>query len=54
VDEIVEEYKDMFSSPTGVPMHYQVKCSIEMTLDAPLPNDLVYRCYVMENEEIKI
>ena len=25
VDGIVEEYRDIFSSPTGVPMHYQFK-----------------------------
>jgi hypothetical protein len=53
VDEIVEEYKDIFTSPTGVPVHCQVKHPIDLTPSAPLPNDPVYRCSVMENEEIK-
>jgi hypothetical protein len=53
VEKIVEEHKDVFSSLTRVPVKYQVKHSIDLTLDAPLPNDHVYRCYVMQNEEIK-
>jgi hypothetical protein len=31
VDKIMEEYKDIFSSPTGVPLHCQVKHSIDLT-----------------------
>jgi hypothetical protein len=31
VDKFVEEYKDIFSSPTGVPMHSQVKHPIDLT-----------------------
>jgi hypothetical protein len=38
VDGIVEEYKDIFTSPTGVPVHYQVNHSIDLTLSALLPN----------------
>jgi hypothetical protein len=53
VDVIVEEYKDILSSPTGVSMHYQVKHPIDLTPDAPLPNGLVYRHSLMENDEIK-
>jgi hypothetical protein len=53
VDEIVEEYKDIFSSPTRVPTHCQVKQLIDLTLDTPLPNGLVYRGLLMENDEIK-
>jgi hypothetical protein len=53
VDKIVEENKYIFVSPTGVPFHYQVKHSIDLTLNSPLPNGSIYRCYVMENEEIK-
>jgi hypothetical protein len=53
VDEIMEEYRDIFSSPTGVLMHYQVKHPIDLTPNAPLPNGLVYHCLVMENDEIK-
>jgi hypothetical protein len=31
VDKVVEEYKDIFSSPTRVPLHCQVKHSIDLT-----------------------
>jgi hypothetical protein len=34
-------------------VHSWVKNSIYQILDAPLSNDLVYRHYVMDNEEIK-
>jgi hypothetical protein len=53
VDEIVEEYKDIFSSPTEVPTHCQVKHPIDLTPNAPLPNGPVYHCSLMENDEIK-
>jgi hypothetical protein len=53
VDGIVEEYKDIFASPTGVPMHCQVKHPIDLTPGASLPKDPIYRCYILENEEIK-
>ena len=43
VDKVVEEYSDIFSSPTGVPLHCQVNHPIDLTLGAPLPNGLVYR-----------
>jgi hypothetical protein len=49
----MEEYSDIFSSPTGVPMHYQVKHPIDLTPDALLPNGPVYRHSLLENEEIK-
>jgi hypothetical protein len=52
VDEIVEEYRDIFVSPTRVPTLCQVKNPNDMTLDAPLPNGPVYRCSLMENDEI--
>eukprot|EP00253_Pinus_taeda_P016638 PITA_16638 len=32
MDKVVEEYEDIFNSPTGVPLHYQVKHSIDLTL----------------------
>jgi hypothetical protein len=38
VDKVVEEYSDIFSSPTGVPLHYHVKNPIYMTPGALLPN----------------
>jgi hypothetical protein len=53
VDKVMEEYSDIFSSPTKVPLHCQVKRPIDMTPDAPLPNGLVYRLSLLENEEIK-
>jgi putative transposase len=53
VDDIVEEYKDIFSSPTRVPTHYQVKHPIDLTLGAPIPNGRVYCRSLIENDEIK-
>eukprot|EP00253_Pinus_taeda_P035320 PITA_35320 len=44
---------DLFASPTGIPLHFQVKYSIDLILGAPLPNRQIYRHYVMENDEIK-
>jgi hypothetical protein len=49
----VEEYRDFFSSPTGVLTHCQVKHPIDLTPDAPLPNGPVYRRSLMENDEIR-
>jgi hypothetical protein len=53
VDKVMEEYSDIFSSPTAVPLHCQVKHPIDMTPGAPLPNGPVYHWSVLENEEIK-
>jgi hypothetical protein len=53
VDGIVEEYRDIFCSPTRVPTHYQVKHLIDLTPDTPLPNGSVYLCLLMENDEIR-
>jgi hypothetical protein len=53
VDKVMEEYKDIFSSPTRVPLHCQVKHSIDLTPSALLPNGPVYHCSLSENEEIK-
>jgi putative transposase len=50
---MMEEYKDIFSSPTRVPLHCQVKHSIDLTPRAPLPNGLLYHLSLLENEEIK-
>jgi hypothetical protein len=49
----MEEYSYIFSSPIGVPFHCQVKHPIDLTPDALLPNGLVYRRSLLENEEIK-
>ena len=53
VDEIVEQYRDFFSSPIMVPMHFQVKHLIDLTPSETLPNGLGYRRSLMENEKIK-
>jgi hypothetical protein len=53
VDGIVEEYRDIFSSPMAVPTHYQVENPIDLTPNTPLPNGPVYRRSLMENDEIK-
>jgi hypothetical protein len=53
VDKVMEEYSDIFSSPTGVPLHCQVKHPINLTPGAPLPNGPVYHHSLLENEEIK-
>ena len=41
IEKFMEEYKDIFSSPTEVPLHYQVKHSIDMTPGAPLPDVVI-------------
>jgi hypothetical protein len=53
VDKVVEGYSYIFSSPTKVPLHCYVKHLIDLTPDAPLPNGIVYRRSLLENEEIK-
>ena len=53
MDKVVEEYKDIFTSPAGVPLHCQVKHPIDLTLGAPLPNGPIYWRSVLENDKIK-
>eukprot|EP00253_Pinus_taeda_P002021 PITA_02021 len=53
VDKVVEEYRDIFSSPTGLPLHCQVNHLIDLIPGAPLPNGLIYHHSIMKNEEIK-
>ena len=53
MDKIVKEYRYIFASPKGVPLHFQVKHSIDLILGAPLPNGTVYICSLLNNEEIK-
>ena len=53
MDKVVEEYGDIFTSPTGVLMHCQVKHSIDLTPGVLLPNGPIYQRSVMENDEIK-
>jgi hypothetical protein len=49
----MEEYRNILSSPTGVPTHCQVKHPIDLTPGAPMPNGSVYCHSLMENDEIK-
>ena len=53
MDKVMEEYRDILTSPTGVPLHCQDKHPIDLTPGAPLPNGPFYRCSVLENDEIK-
>eukprot|EP00253_Pinus_taeda_P009263 PITA_09263 len=53
MDKVVEEYRDIFSSPTAIPLHCQAKHFIDLTLGMPLPNGPICRRYVVENDEIK-
>ena len=43
MDKVVEEYEDIFTSPIGVPLHCQVKQSIDLTPDVSLPNGPIYQ-----------
>ena len=52
VDRVLEEYKDVFKDPAGIPLHFQVKHSIDLVTSSSLPNAYVYRRYILENEEI--
>eukprot|EP00253_Pinus_taeda_P003823 PITA_03823 len=53
LDTVMEEYRDIFSSPIGVSSHFQVKHSIDLTPGGPLANGTIYHCSILENEEIK-
>ena len=53
MDKVMEEYEDIFTSPTGVPLHSQVKHFIDLTPGSSLPNGPIYQRSVLENDEIK-
>ena len=53
MDKVVEEYGDIFTSPTGVLLQSQVKHPIDLTPGVSLPNGPIYRHSIMENVEIK-
>jgi len=53
MDKVMSEYEDIFTSPVKVPLHSQVKHSIDMTPGVPLPNGPIYQCFVLENDETK-
>jgi len=50
---VMEEYRDIFTSPPGVPLQFQVKHSIDLNLCAVLPNGPIYWCFFLHNDEIK-
>ena len=52
INHILEEYQNIFQAPNRVPLHCQVKHSIEIILGSSLPNTSVYRRSILENEEI--
>ena len=53
MEKVVEEYGNIFTSPTRASLHCQVKHPIDLTPGAPLPNGPIYRRSVLENDEIK-
>jgi hypothetical protein len=53
MDKFMEEYEDIFTSPVGMPLHYQVKHPIDLTPGASFPNGQIYRRSILENDEIK-
>ena len=53
MEKVVKDYEDIFTSPTGVPLHFQVKHPIDLTPRALIPNGPIYRHSVLENDEIK-
>jgi hypothetical protein len=53
MDKVMEEYEYIFTSPTRVPLHCQVKHPIDLTLGALLPSGPIYQHSVLENVEIK-
>eukprot|EP00253_Pinus_taeda_P001423 PITA_01423 len=53
MNKVVEEYEDIFTSPVGVPLHCELKQSIDLTLGPPLPNGSIYHHSIMENDKIK-
>lgn len=53
MDKVMEEYKDILASPIRVPLHCQVKHSIDLTPSSSLPNGLIYWHSILDNDEIK-
>ena len=52
IENILEEYHNIFQAPDGVPLHCQVKHSIELVPGSSLPSASFYRRSILENEEI--
>ena len=52
IDNILVEYRNVFQVPNGVPLHFQVKHSIELVPGSSLPNTFVYIRSNLENKNI--
>ena len=52
IDNILEEYQNLFQALDGIPLHCQVKHSIELVPGSSLPNASIYRGSILKNEEI--
>ena len=53
MDKMLQEYHSVFKSPVGVPIHCQVKHSIDLIPCTPLPHEPIYKRSILENDEIK-
>ena len=53
MDKVMEEYGDIFTAPTRVPLHCYINHPINLTPGAPLHNGPIYQCSFLENDEIK-
>ena len=53
IDNVLDEYQNVFQEPNGVPLRCQVKHSIELVPSSSLPNTFVYRRTIIKNEEIQ-
>ena len=50
INNILEEYQNIFQEMDGVPLLVQVKHSIELVPASSLPNAFVYKRSIIENE----
>jgi len=53
MDMVMRADKNIFSSPTGTSLHYQVKHSFNLTPRAPLPNGSIYHRPILEIAKYK-
>ena len=52
IDNVLDEHQNVFQEPNEVPLHFQVKQSIELVPGSSLPNAYFYRRSILENKEI--
>ena len=50
INNILKEYRNIFQAPDRVPLHCQVKHSIELIPGSSLPNTYVYGISILKNE----